>query len=95
MKKPTISKYLIPLAFVLAIVVTSLMSWQEQSVLFRGGTNPLFRSLSEGEVWIRRGFDPAEVSNKNFFNAKGARTFGSENAKEMEGAEDYGDIRLV
>jgi hypothetical protein len=63
MKKPiAISKYLISAAFVLAIVVTSLMSWQEQSVLFRGGTNPLFRNLSDSEAWICRGFESAEIN---------------------------------
>ena len=58
---PRITKLLIP-AFYSALMLLMVYSvWNEQSIIRRGGSSPLYRDLMEYPVYIRRGFDPADI----------------------------------
>jgi signal transduction histidine kinase/DNA-binding response OmpR family regulator len=59
-KTQSLSKFIVPALYVIALLIAVYNSWQEQRIVFSGGTNPLFRNFNDAPVLIRRGFDPAK-----------------------------------
>jgi len=55
-----ISKFIVLALYLIALVIAVFNSWHEQSIMFRGGTNPLFKNFNDNPVWIKRGFNPAQ-----------------------------------
>jgi len=59
-KTRSLSKFIVPALYAIAMAIVVYNSWYEQSVVIRGGTNPLFRNFNNTPVRIRRGFDPTQ-----------------------------------
>jgi signal transduction histidine kinase/DNA-binding NarL/FixJ family response regulator/HPt (histidine-containing phosphotransfer) domain-containing protein len=59
--KQKLSKYLIPVFYVTAMVALIFYAWYEQDIVIRGGSGPLYRNLRECPAYARKGFDPSDL----------------------------------
>ncbi|MDR0444338.1 MAG: helix-turn-helix domain-containing protein [Treponema sp.] len=55
-------KNLSPVIYAAAMVLMIFYVWNEQNIIRRSGSGPLYHNLMDGPVWIRRGFEPAELN---------------------------------
>ncbi|MCL2043993.1 MAG: ATP-binding protein [Treponema sp.] len=58
-----LSKYLVPAFYSAVMLLMIIYAWNKQSVVRSGMNGPLYQNLMETEIFIRRGFDAAEISN--------------------------------
>jgi hypothetical protein len=56
----TLSKFIIPVFYILAVALMVFNSWDKEITSHRDG-GPLYRDLMEGPAYIRRGFNPDEL----------------------------------
>ena len=58
-----LSKYFVPAFYSAVMLLMIVYAWNKQSEVSRGMSGPLYQNLMEAEVYIRRGFDRAEIRN--------------------------------
>jgi len=59
--KKKFSEYLIYTFYAAAMIVIIFYSWNEQNKNTRRGDNPLYRNIREAPVYIKKGFDTADL----------------------------------
>ena len=65
-------KILLPVFYTAAIFALVLYQWNEQLIVWQGGTDSFFKNLMEYPAYIRHGFDPAEIKNIQSFEHAGS-----------------------
>ena len=58
-----ISKFLVPALYSAVMLLMVIYAWNKQSDVRRGMSGPLYQNLMNSDVYIRRGFDLAEILN--------------------------------
>ena len=59
--KHKLSKFLTPAFYFAAMVLMVFYAWNEQIIIHKSGSSPLYRNLMNSPAYIRRGFDPADI----------------------------------
>jgi len=60
-QKQTLVNILIPLFYTAAILALVFYQWNEQMIVWQGGSSPLYRNLMDYPAYIRHGFDIEEI----------------------------------
>ena len=58
-----LSKYLVPAFYSAVMLLMVIYAWNDQIIIRRGMSCPLYRNLMESDIYIRRGFDIDEILN--------------------------------